>query len=72
MPSLITGFWVPPVIGPAVIPEEVRAKLARLATEIKRRGAGCALGSRPDVALGGDFLRGNDVYGFRRASLTEA
>jgi carbon monoxide dehydrogenase subunit G len=52
--SIVPGFWVPPLIGVAVMGEEVRNKLAGVAREIQRRAAvtpvfGCWLAEFDDA-----------------------
>ncbi len=37
--SIVPGFWVPPLIGPAVMGQDVRSKLMGLAREMQRRAA---------------------------------
>ena len=40
--SIVPGFWVPPVIGPAVMGQDVKSSLMGLAREMQRRAATAA------------------------------
>jgi len=37
--SLVPGFWIPPVIGTAMMGQDVRSKLVGVANEMTRRAA---------------------------------
>ena len=43
--SIVPGFWVPPLIGTAVMAQDVRNKLAGVASEMVRRAASAQAGT---------------------------
>ena len=43
--NFVPGFWVPPLIGPAVMGQDVRSKLLALAQEMQRRAASAVSGA---------------------------
>ena len=43
--NIVPGFWVPPLIGPTVMGQDVRSKLLALAQEMRRRAASAVSGA---------------------------